>query len=50
MAKMPNISSQFVNGVGFSKGCALFALKKPPPFVPNCLMISCEAYRPWASV
>ena len=36
------------NGVGFSKGWALLALKKPPPFVPHSLMISCEATGPCA--
>ena len=45
---MQNISRKFVNGVGFSNGCALFALKKPPPFVPSSLMISCEAVGPCA--
>ena len=50
MAKMPNIARKFDSGVGFSNGCALFALKKPPPLVPNCLMISCEATGPCAMV
>ena len=45
---MPNIARKFVSGVGFSNGCALFALKKPPPLVPNCLMISCDATGPCA--
>ena len=39
---------KFVSGVGFSKGCALFALKKPPPFVPKILIASCEATGPCA--
>src|SRR5271166_1569528 len=46
IARMQNISRKFVNGVGFSKGCALFALKKPPPLVPSSLIISCEAVGP----
>ncbi len=50
IAKMPNIARKFVSGVGFSNGCALFALKKPPPLVPNCLMISCDATGPCAIV
>ena len=50
MAKMPNIARKFDSGVGFSNGCALLALKKPPPLVPNCLMISCEATGPCAMV
>ena len=45
---MPNIARKFVSGVGFSNGCALLALKKPPPLVPNCLMISCDAAGPCA--
>ncbi len=45
---MAIISSRLVSGVGFSKGCALFALKNPPPLVPSSLMISCEATGPWA--
>ncbi len=47
---MPNISRKFDSGVGFSNGCALLALKKPPPLVPNCLMISCDATGPCAIV
>ena len=39
-------SIKFVKGVGFSKGCAELVLKKPPPFVPNSLMNSCEATGP----
>jgi len=41
-----SISIRFVMGVGFSNGCALFALKKPPPLVPNSLIISCDATGP----
>ena len=48
--KIRNICRKFVSGVGFSKGCALLALKKPPPFVPNCLMASCDATGPCAIV
>ena len=47
---MPNIARKFESGVGFSNGCALLALKKPPPLVPNCLMISCDATGPCAIV
>ena len=39
---------KFESGVGFSNGCALLALKKPPPLVPHSLMISCDATGPWA--
>ena len=46
IAKIRNIWKKFDSGVGFSNGCALFALKKPPPFVPNILMASCEAAGP----
>src|SRR6476661_1566872 len=45
---MQTISKKLENGVGFSNGCALLALKNPPPLVPNSLMISCEATGPCA--
>ena len=48
IAKIASIAMKFDSGVGFSNGCALLALKKPPPLVPNCLMISCDATGPWA--
>ena len=41
---------RLVKGVGFSKGWAALALKKPPPLVPNCLIASCEATGPRARV
>ena len=41
---------RLVNGVGFSNGWAELALKKPPPLVPSCLIASCEATGPSASV
>ena len=50
IAKIRNIERKFVSGFGFSKGCAAFALKKPPPFVPSCLITSCEATGPSAIV
>jgi len=50
MRKMASISSRLVSGDGFSNGCALFALKKPPPFVPSILMASCDAVGPWPMV
>ena len=37
---------RFVSGVGFAKGCAPFALKKPPPLVPRFLMNSSAATGP----
>ena len=40
------ISSQFVQGVGFSNGWAEFALAKPPPFVPSSLIASWLAIGP----
>ncbi len=49
MAKMDKSWTKFVSGVGFSNGCALFALKKPPPLVPSILIASCEAVGPMAS-
>ena len=36
----------FVQPFGFSNGWAELALKKPPPFVPSCLIASCEATGP----
>ena len=36
--------------VGFSKGCALLLLKKPPPLVPNCLIASMKPVGPRAMV
>ena len=36
--------------VGFSYGCAEFALKKPPPLVPSSLIASWEATGPIGSV
>src|SRR5271166_6585475 len=49
-----SISQKFVNGVGFSNGCALFTLYQPPPLVKSCLMDSSPATRPtgicWADI
>ncbi len=39
---------KFESGVAFSKGCAELTLKKPPPFVPSCLIMICEAAGPTA--
>ena len=50
MMKIERICRKFENGVGFSKGWALLALKKPPPLVPSILMASCEATGPCAMV
>ena len=50
MMKIERISRKFESGVGFSKGCALLALKNPPPLVPSILMASCEATGPWPMV
>src|SRR5579864_8876483 len=49
-AKIENSSIKFEYGVGFSNGCALLALKNPPPLVPHSLMISCDATGPCAMV
>ena len=48
IAKMRSIERKFVSGFGFSSGWAAFAFMKPPPFVPSCLMASCEATGPIA--
>ncbi len=46
MRIIATISRKLESGVGFSKGCAELALKKPPPLVPSCLMAICEAAGP----
>ena len=48
MMKIANIDRKFVHGVGFSNGCAALALKKPPPFVPSCLIADWLATGPIA--
>ena len=45
-SRMERISSRFEKLVGFSKGCAEFALKKPPPFEPSCLIATWDAAGP----
>ena len=47
---MEIICEKFVSGVGFSNGCALLALKNPPPLVPSILMASCDATGPCAMI
>src|SRR5262249_18069513 len=37
---------RLVHGVGFSNGCAEFGPKKPPPFVPACLIATRAATGP----
>ena len=37
------ICSRLVSAVGFSNGCAEFALKMPPPLVPSSLIASWRA-------
>ena len=43
---MDSISMRFESGVGFSSGCAEFVPKKPPPFVPSCLIATWLAAGP----
>ncbi len=43
-------SKKLESGVGFSKGCAEFTLKKPPPLVPSCLIAICDAAGPSARI
>ena len=44
------ISRELVSPVGFSKGAAALALRKPPPLVPRSLIASMAAIGPWAMV
>ena len=46
MATMAPMASRFVIGLGFSKGWAELAPKKPPPFSPSCLIASKPATGP----
>ncbi len=48
MSSMARISRKFEAHVGFSKGWLELALKKPPPFEPNCLIAIWEAAGPTA--
>src|SRR6201984_2452897 len=48
--KIEIICTKFDSAVGFSKGCAALALKKPPPLVPSILIATCEATGPTAMV
>ena len=50
MTRIDSMATKFVNVLGFSNGIAALTLKKPPPLVPSCLMTSCEATGPSASV
>ena len=42
------VARMFVQKVGFSNGCVQFGPKKPPPFVPSCLMVRNAATGPRA--
>jgi len=46
MTKIDSIWTRLVNALGFSNGCALLALKKPPPLVPSILIASWLATGP----
>ena len=46
IASSAKISTRFVKPVGFSNGCAEFALTSPPPFVPSSLIASWLAIGP----
>jgi len=44
--KSKKIERKFVRPVGFSNGVAEFWSRKPPPFVPSCLMASMKPIGP----
>ena len=46
IARISSISTKLESHVGFSNGCAELTLKKPPPFVPSCLITSWEPTGP----
>ena len=46
MSRIASISRKFVRPFGFSNGTAEFESKKPPPFVPSCLIAIWEAAGP----
>ena len=50
MTRIASISRKLESGVAFSSGCAEFTLKNPPPFVPSCLIATCDAAGPTAIV
>ncbi len=50
ITKSPASPASSSTASGFSKGCAEFALKKPPPLVPSSLMASCDATGPMGRV
>ena len=47
---MNSISMKFENRLAFSNGNDELVLKNPPPFVPSCLITTCEATGPCAIV
>ena len=46
ISRSAQMARMLVMPFGLLKGCAELALKKPPPFVPSCLIASCEASGP----
>ena len=46
MSRIAHVSMKLVIAFGFSKGWAELALKKPPPFVPSCLIATWLAAGP----
>ena len=50
ISRMKRTSTKLLNALAFSNGNALLTLKKPPPFVPSCLIAIWEAAGPSASV
>ena len=46
ISRIASTSRKFVRPFGFSNGTAELLSKKPPPFVPSCLIAICEAAGP----
>ncbi len=50
ISRIDSDCSRLLSASGFSSGWAELALKKPPPFVPSCMIAICDAAGPSAIV